>query len=257
LIKTKHQLLKQSLKSTIMKNQLLLLAILLSSAVGCAQWGEKISGNGNVVTIERNTSDYDGIACAGPFDYILVAGTEGKLKIEGEENLLKYVITEVKNGQLIVKTENNINLRTSRGNTIKVTIPFKDINQVSLAGSGDLYTKDQINADEFKTDLAGSGDVTLNVIANKIESHLAGSGDITLNGKTTDLEVTISGSGDYSCYGLESQNTEVTISGSGDVQVVSNAFLKVRVSGSGDVTYKGNPTKEDTKVSGSGSVSKR
>ena len=31
--------------------------------------------------------------------------------------------------------------------------------------------------------------------------------------------------------------------------------LKVRVSGSGDVTYSGNPTNKDTKVSGSGSVS--
>lgn len=240
-----------------MKNHILLLVILFSSAVGCAQWGEKISGNGNVVTIDRNTSDYDGISCAGPFDYILVAGTEGNLKIEGEENLLKYVITEVKNGKLIVKTENNVNLRTSRGKTIKVTIPFKDIEKVSLAGSGDLYSKDQITANEFEVDLAGSGDVTLDVQSNKIESHLAGSGDITLSGKTIELELTISGSGDYSCFGLEADNTEVAISGSGDVQVVSNAYLKVRVSGSGDVVYKGNPAKEDTKVSGSGSVSKR
>ncbi|MBP93696.1 MAG: DUF2807 domain-containing protein [Flavobacteriaceae bacterium] len=240
-----------------MKNHVLLLAILLTSAISCAQFGKKVSGNGNVITIERTTDDYEGIGCAGPFDYILVAGTEGKLKIEGEENLLQYVITEVKNGKLIVKTENNINLKTSSGKTIKVTIPFKDIDQVSLAGSGDLYTNDPINADEFEVDLAGSGDVSLDIVANKIESHLAGSGDITLNGKTTDLEITISGSGDYSCYGLEADNTEVTISGSGDVEVVSNAYLKVRVSGSGDVTYKGNPAKEDTKVSGSGSVSKR
>ncbi len=240
-----------------MKNHILLLAVLLTSAVSCAQWGEKISGNGKVVTIDRTTSDYDGISCAGSFDYILVAGTEGKLKIEGEENLLPYVITEVKNGKLFIKTENNVSLRTSRGKTIKVTIPFQDINEVSLAGSGDLYTKNQITANEFDVDLTGSGDMTLDIMANEIESHLTGSGDITLNGKTTDLEVTISGSGDYSCFGLEADDTEVTISGSGDVQVVSNVNLKVRVSGSGDVVYKGNPAKEDTKVSGSGSVSKR
>lgn len=238
-----------------MKNQILLLTILLTTAVSCAQFGKKVSGNGNVVTQDRNTSDYSEISCAGPFDYILVSGTEGQLTIEGEENLLKHVITEVKNGTLSVKTENGINLNTSRGKTIKVTIPFKDIEEVSLAGSGDLYSKDQITADEFDVNLAGSGDIRLEIVANEIESHLAGSGDITLTGKTRDLELSISGSGDYSCYGLEADNTELTISGSGDAQVVSNAYLKVRVSGSGDVTYKGRPAKEDTKISGSGSVS--
>ncbi|TYB79853.1 head GIN domain-containing protein [Bizionia myxarmorum] len=237
-----------------MKNQILLLAILLTSAVSCAQWGEKISGNGNVVTVNRNTSDYSAISCAGPFDYILVAGTEGKLKIEGEDNLLKYVITEVKDGKLIIKTENNINLRTSRGKSIKVTIPFKDIEKVSLLGSGDLYTKDQITADEFDVELTGSGDITLDIIANEIEGKLTGSGDITLKGKTKKLDLSITGSGDYSCYGLQADDTEVNISGSGDAQVVSNTNLKVRITGSGDVSYKGKPSKEDSKVTGSGSI---
>ncbi|EGV42785.1 DUF2807 domain-containing protein [Bizionia argentinensis JUB59] len=240
-----------------MKNQIVLLTILLCSAASCAQWGKRISGNGNIVTIERNTSDYEEIACYGSFDYILLAGTEGKLKIEGEENLLEYIITEVKDGKLIVKTEKGINLSTSRKKTIKIFIPFKDIEKVSLAGSGDIISKAPINTDEFDVNLTGSGDITLDIFANEIESNLTGSGDITLTGKTTDLKLTITGSGDYSCYGLSAENTEVSISGSGDMEVVSNSNLKIRVTGSGDVSYKGNPAKEDTKVTGSGSISKR
>lgn len=237
-----------------MKNKALVLAVLFITTFSCAQSWKKVSGNGNVTTESRTTSDYDEINCAGSFDYILVSGTEGKITIEGEENLLKHVVTEVKNGRLSVKTENGINLKTSMGKTIKVTIPFEDINGVSLAGSGDLWSEDTISSTNLDVSLAGSGDVRLDIRATSIESSIAGSGDIKLSGKTTNLEASIAGSGDFEAFDLDSDNTEVSISGSGDAQVVSNVSIKGRVSGSGDIAYKGNPDKEDTKVSGSGTI---
>lgn len=208
-----------------------------------------------MTTITRSTSDYDGIKCAGSFDYILVAGTEGNITIEGEENLLEYIVTEVKGGNLIVKTENNVNLRTSKGKTIKITIPFKDINNVSLAGSGDLWNEDKITSTNLDVALAGSGDVVLNVEASSIVGKLAGSGDLTLKGNTNELEAKVSGSGDFHGFNLQSNHTNVAVAGSGDAEVVSNISLKARVAGSGDIEYRGNPKTEDTKVAGSGSIS--
>lgn len=208
-----------------------------------------------MTTITRSTSDYDGIKCAGSFDYILVAGTEGNITIEGEENLLEYIVTEIKGGNLIVKTENNVNLRTSKGKTIKITIPFKDINNVSLAGSGDLWNEDKITSTNLDVALAGSGDVVLNVEASSIVGKLAGSGDLTLKGNTNELEAKVAGSGDFHGFNLQSNHTNVTVAGSGDAEVVSNISLKARVAGSGDIEYRGNPKTEDTKVAGSGSIS--
>lgn len=235
-----------------MKKSILFLAFLACSFIVNAQ---KIKGNGNMTTITRSTSDYDGIKCAGSFDYILVAGTEGNITLEGEENLLEYIVTEVKGGNLIVKTENNVNLRTSKGKTIKITIPFKDINNVSLAGSGDLWNEDKITSTNLDVALAGSGDVVLNVEASSIVGKLAGSGDLTLKGNTNELEAKVSGSGDFHGFNLQSNHTNVAVAGSGDAEVVSNISLKARVAGSGDIEYRGNPKTEDTKVAGSGSIS--
>jgi len=85
---------------------------------------------------------------------------------------------------------------------------------------------------------------------------MSGSGDITLNGTAKNFEATISGSGDIKAYGLEADNVEATVSGSADIKVTANKMLKARVSGSGDISYRGNPTKVDTKASGSGDISK-
>lgn len=227
------------------------------ATVSHAQWwgGKKVKGNGNMTTETRNTGDYDGVKCAGSMDYILVAGTEGKIKLEGESNLLEYIITEIKGNDLIIKVEKGMNLSPSWNKTIKVTIPFKDISSVSLAGSGDLWSEDKITASNFNVSLAGSGDMTLNIEATSVEGSLAGSGDITLKGNTNDLSLRLAGSGDIHAFGLQANHTEASIAGSGDIEVVSNQSLKARVSGSGDIEYKGNPSKEDTKVSGSGKIS--
>jgi len=240
-----------------MKKSILLLAAIMCFSIAEAQsWGKnKIKGNGEVTTITRTTSNYDAVSCAGSMDFILVKGQEGKITIEGEANLLKYIVTEVKNNKLIVKVENGVNLKTSLNKTIKITIPFEDISDVSLAGSGDLWNKDTITATSLDVSLAGSGDVTLDIETSSEDGSIAGSGDLTLKGKTTNLEANVAGSGDFHGFGLEADNTEVSVAGSGDAQVVSNEMLKARVSGSGDIEYKGNPKKEDTKVNGSGDIS--
>ena len=237
--------------------KLTLIAVLAFVGTTNAQWfgNKKVKGNGNVTKVTRSTSDYDAIKCAGSFDYILVAGTEGNITIEGEENLLEYIVTEVKGNKLIVKTENGVSLRTSWNKTIKITIPFKDISQVSLAGSGDLWNTDRITASSLDVSLAGSGDVVLDIKADTVEGSIAGSGDLTLKGSTKNLDARVSGSGDFHGFGLQSNHTVVSVAGSGDASVVSNESLKARVSGSGDIEYKGNPKKEDTKVAGSGSIS--
>ncbi|WP_142785680.1 head GIN domain-containing protein [Changchengzhania lutea] len=236
-----------------MRKQLLLtLASILFISTGYAQWGKSIKGNGKIKTETRTTSNYDAVTCAGSMDFILVSGKEGDIKIKGDENLLEYIVTEVKNNALIVKVKKGKSIYSKKG--IVITIPFEDINKVSLAGSGDLMNEDTITTRKFHVSLSGSGDIKLDVKTDAIESAIAGSGDITLEGLTNTLKVKVAGSGDFHGFDLQANDTEVSIAGSGDVKVVSNTNLKASVVGSGDIVYKGSP-KLDTKITGSGSIS--
>ena len=238
-----------------MKKFTIIIILLAFTANVNAQWyGKKIKGNGNVVTKTRNVSEYDQIAVAGSFDVKLVAGKEGKLTIKVEENLLEYLITEVKDGKLKIKWEKGVNINTTK--ELLVTVPFEDIDAVSLAGSGDVFSEDTIKTDNLKVALAGSGDVQLIINATSISSAISGSGDIKLKGSSENLKCAIAGSGDINGYELVSNNVEVSIAGSGDIKVNAKENLKARISGSGDVYYRGNP-RQDVKVSGSGSVSSR
>ncbi|PWA07852.1 head GIN domain-containing protein [Flavobacterium laiguense] len=235
--------------------QLVTLCALFLTTIVNAQWSnKKVKGNGKVTTEKRTTAGYDEINVSGFFDVVLVSGKEGAITIQGEENLLPYVKVEVEGNVLKIHTEKNVNISTNKG--IVLTVPFEQISFVSLSGSGDLKSKSTIVGSTFKAKLSGSGDLTLDVKATDFETNLSGSGDVVLTGSSDVFSSKISGSGDVDAVNLVTKNSNLTVSGSGDMKVNCSESLYARVSGSGDIAYKGNPKTKDTKVNGSGEISK-
>ncbi len=241
-----------------MKKQIAFIVLALTATFAQAQWwgGKKIEGNGNQVTRERQIGNYDEVDVSGSFDVYLVAGAEGSISVEAEENLQEYIITEVNGDKLKIHTKDGYSLRTSRNKGIVITVPFKDIEKVSLAGSGDVMTKDAINAQSFRCALAGSGDMVLEINAQEVRASLAGSGDLVVKGSAQETELEVAGSGDLDASDLKSKDVTARVSGSGDINLnCEGGTLKANVAGSGDIRYTGKPQKIDSKVVGSGSVS--
>jgi hypothetical protein len=232
--------------------QLVVLSVLFFTAIGNSQ--NRVKGNGKVITEKRTTAGYDEINVSGFFDVVLISGTEGAISIQGEENLLPYIKVEVDGNILKIYTEKNINIDTKKD--IVLTVPFKQISFVSLSGSGDVMSKNTIVSPTFKAKLSGSGDLTLDVKTTDFEANLSGSGDVVLTGNSDSFTSKISGSGDVDALNLETKKANLTISGSGDMKVNCSESLYARVSGSGDIEYKGDPKIKDTKVNGSGEISK-
>ena len=169
-----------------MKNTLLFgICCLLAACNLSGQWGKKIKGNGNTVTETRDVGRYEGVSLSGWFDVELVSGAEGTITLEGEENLLEHLETEVdRDGTLKIKTEKGYNLQPSswRNGGIRITVPVESIGEVSLSGSGDIVGKTRLAAGHFRTTMSGSGDISLEVEAENLDASLSGSGDIVLSG---------------------------------------------------------------------------
>ena len=237
------------------KISLTLIVLTVSLSVNAQDWwgnSKKIKGNGNVVTVNRTTSDYDGIGIGGSFDVILVKGEEGKIKIEGEENIIPYIETEVKGNTLQVKYKKNTNIRTTK--RLTVTITYRDIDKVSLGGSGNITNEGVIKSNDLKVSLGGSGNITLNIDADDVRSNIGGSGNIRLSGKSNELTCSIAGSGSIKAYDLSTDTLNATIAGSGSIRTTVKTKIKAKVVGSGSVYYKGNPKYVDSKSVGSGDV---
>ncbi|SDR73182.1 head GIN domain-containing protein [Gramella sp. MAR_2010_147] len=233
---------------------LFLTASLLFITTACAQWNsERIRGNGDMVTKTRNVGSYDGVQLVGSMNVELISGSEGNIKVQAESNLQEFITTEVKNGRLKISTKEGFNLNPK--DDILIIVPVESIEEVSVTGSGDIWTKNKLKASNMKVQVTGSGDLVLDLEVKDLKGMVTGSGDVKLRGKSQNFECTVTGSGDFEAYDLQAENVEARVSGSGDIMVYASNSLKASVSGSGDIVYKGNPAKQDFKTHGSGSVS--
>lgn len=243
-----------------MRNVILIISILLFSVHSVnAQWwssSKKITGNKEVTSETRSVGNYDKVIVTGPMEVQLYGGSEGRIDVEAESNLIDYIETEVSGGSLKISIQKGVNLEPSRNYPIKVRVPFESLEALTLTGSGHIKNSDVIKSRDFKINVTGSGNMNLNLATQNLESTITGSGDIKLKGNTTRFTCKVTGSGDVFAYDLNAESVNAVVTGSGDIQVSAEKELQARVSGSGDIKYRGNPDKQDFKTSGSGTVSK-
>ena len=233
---------------------ILLIAIcFLIPTNGHAQWkNKKIKGSGTITESSRSTGDYDNVKVVGSITVNLVAGNEGQITIKADDNLHNYIEIESEGAILKVKVQKGISITSKH--KIVVTVPFSELSEVSLTGSGDVTSNSTIKGSNLTFTVTGSGDMNLPIEGDIVDAKVTGSGDMVLSGTANALEVKVTGSGDFEGYTLSAQHTEAYVSGSGDAEVTANSGLKARVHGSGDIRYKGNPERSDTKVMGSGTI---
>lgn len=201
----------------------------------------------------RTVSEFSAVITGGSEDLYVTQGANQKVRIEGDEEDVKDIETNVRNGVLHIEYKDKW-FRSH--NRVKIYVTMKDIHGLKLAGSGNIIGETPITTDELELGISGSGSIKLDVTATEINSGISGSGNIRLTGKTTDHNFKISGSGDVNTLDLKADNCAIQISGAGDAKVNVSKKLDVKISGSGSIRYAGDPDKVNTNVSGSGSVQK-
>ncbi len=202
-------------------------------------------------TEERNVSGFDEISYSLPGKLIIEQGNTESLRIKADKDDLEKIITKVEGDHLRIYAKNG----NYHMNDVEIFVTVKELEAISLAGSGDVIVKGDLKTEELKVSLSGSGDVTVaSLTAEEVDASLAGSGDIRLGGKlSSELEISIAGSGDVDASELQVQEADVSIAGSGNVKVWVEEDLDVSIVGSGNVYYKGRPI-IDASSTGSGST---
>lgn len=233
--------------------KLFLATILCAGLWGCFNFNtEHVSGNGNVVTQSRDAGEFEAVRLMGSMDVILKNGVNHSVELNGEDNILSYVLTEVHDGRLDIKYENNVSIKTTQPVVITVTSP--EFREVAVLGSGNIEAEGMLSAtDKVKVQITGSGDVKLSLDAPAVSANITGSGDIELKGRTRDLDCNTTGSGAIKAAELLAENASAKSSGSGDISIFGSVTIDARVMGSGDIRYTGGGS-VTSKVNGSGSV---
>jgi hypothetical protein len=202
----------------------------------------------------RQVGDFTFVSLGIGGDLYLTQGNKTQVVLEGDEDDLQRITTEVSGNKLRIRSKgSNWGWNFSR---IKVYITVKDFSGLSVSGSGDAVSKGLLKGGKVDLSVSGSGDMDIQLEANIVDMGISGSGSISVAGRGNSAELSISGSGKLDAEDFIVENAEVRISGSGSARVHATKELNSRISGSGSIKYAGNPDKVYNKSSGSGSIRK-
>ncbi|MBC7722662.1 MAG: DUF2807 domain-containing protein, partial [Pedobacter sp.] len=87
-----------------MKN-ILLVIIVAAFFANCNM--RTVKGSGVLTTEVRTVSNAEKIKSMGSFNVEITPGATTSVKIEGDDNLVKHIITESRNGVLVIKIEDH------------------------------------------------------------------------------------------------------------------------------------------------------
>lgn len=208
-------------------------------------------------TEDRHLTGFNAVNVAGSFDVYITQGSSESVKVDAPADIIGRIVTEVEGGTLKIYTKRDDNNSWSwHDKKVVIYVALKDVNAITLAGSGDIFFKEGLKATSLKIKLSGSGDITGKLNVKNLDSSIAGSGDITITGSADTSTVSVVGSGDYTARGVVTGSTRVSVAGSGDATVNVSDKLDASIVGSGDVHYTGAPKSINTSKAGSGSVSR-
>src|SRR5205085_181230 len=190
-------------------------------------------GSGQAKTETRQLAPFTAVEvkCAGTFN--VVAQGQRSVEINGDDNIIPLITTEVRNNTLYVVASKDYDPK----NKLHVSISAPDLEKFVLAGVGEA---------------------TLSHIKNdRLELVASGAGELSASGETREADITLSGAGRIDARNLLAERAKATSTGVGELEVYARDQLDASTSGVGSINYYGNPKAVNKHAGGMGEINQK
>lgn len=223
-----------------------IVTLLSACKVGC------INGSGHAQTETRKPGSFSKLDIEGGYKIVLKQDSSESITITADDNLLKYIHTNISGGRLKIYSRKNF---CAKG-TMLLTIGVKHLDQLSAEGGIEINGDGKLNVQDLKMSFAGATKTTLDLSAANVYVKGSGSTELHISGQATSARIGLTGSGDVKAFDFVVGDYNVESTGAGDFEINVLHALKVNTTGASSVKYKGNPSTIQNDKSGSSSVTK-
>lgn len=234
----------------MLRSLLIPLTLLPLTACGVSiDWdGPAVAGSGTSATEARTVAAFDRVDVRGDYDVVVRVGVARAVSLEGDDNLLPLIRTEVRSGTLHIESAEDFRPRAG----IRIEIGVETLQGIHSGGSSDIAVRD-VRSPSFDARVSGSSELDATGEFGDLSTSISGSGQIRMQGTADEIEGRVSGSGELDLVEVRARSARIDVSGSGGATLNVSERLDASVSGSGDVRYAGRP-RVNADVSGSGAV---
>ncbi|MFO8184579.1 MAG: head GIN domain-containing protein [Candidatus Aegiribacteria sp.] len=189
-----------------------------------------VKGSGVKETESRRPEPFSSLSVSGKVRARVLCGRPREVSVTTDDNLLQYLDTRVKNGELSV----GFNRPVSSGSGVELEVSVQELKGLTISGAAEVFISD--------------------VASDELSIGVGGTAEVRASGKADTLRLKISGAGKIYASELAADKASVRITGAGRVELRAEKELTVRISGAGSVSCAGQPEKVTKHITGAGRV---
>lgn len=207
-------------------------------------------GNGVIVTQTLELEQFDKVNFIRHADVYITQGLPQSVTIEGEENLMDLIKTDVGDGKWTFDFKKAV--AEYERMTIHITMPLISAIEATEGSGSDIFFEQTISTDSLTLTMNGDGSITGDVdVVFGLTTNTVGSGSMKLSGSAGLLNATHGSAGTFAAYYLVAGAGAISVDGDGDAQVNYGGNWRATINGAGDIYYRG-VAPSDTTITGSG-----
>src|SRR6185503_16319501 len=182
----------------------------------------------------RTVGSFHAINVSNAFEVYITQGNEDAVAISATtDEYKKKIITEVKNGVLIVKFDNDKkfwkNLNTSK-HKLKAYISIKKIDALNVSGACNVYFEQGLSAEGLSVALSGASDMKGKIDAKTLKVDISGASSASISGNAPTLDIEASGASDFKGFDLVTNFCDAKASGASSINITVNKELNANAS---------------------------
>jgi hypothetical protein len=230
-----------------------LVAVSLTSCNHNFNFGNSVTGSGNVITEKRNVANFDKVTVSQGLECEVIFSDKSEVTIEADDNLIKGIHTTVQNGTLDITSEydNYINVKSKR---IIVHMP-KIVSLESTSGST-LKSGNILNSDDITFKSSSGSYLEVEVEADKVTLETSSGSEQKVTGKALKVFTASSSGSHIDANGLLANEVKAQASSGSSTSVNAAVLLDGKASSGSSITYLNSPKEVRKEESSGGSVSK-
>ena len=237
---------------TTLKLIVLLLTLSITSCNGNLNLIDGIDGSGNVVTEKRNIeTPFTKIQASTGVEVILEQGSPSELEVEVDDNLMKYIVTRVENGTLIVKIDGNINTMESA----IVRVKTKTIEGLESSSGASIKTINKLSGTSLALKTSSGSTIQADLEYEKVSCESTSGSEIKVSGKALTLDTKSSSGSEINAKELASNEITAQSTSGSSTTVNPIVLLIAKASSGSSIDYVKEPKKVVKEETSGGSVS--
>ena len=211
-------------------------------------------GNGNIITEKRNVAAFTKVSVATSIVVDILQSSQTLVTVEADENLIKYIETEVVDGELQIRLKS---VSISNYATIKVHITAPVFESLKVSSSAEIISNAPVTAtDIISLAASSSANIAVQLNAPKVNITASSSSEIKASGQAKIINVDANSSALVNAENLKAETATVLASSSGEVVLFASLSITANANSSGTISYTGGASNVIKNENSSGKIVK-